>query len=55
MLLMPLTYSISHGIAAGIVGWTILHLAAGRRDRVDPVMLALSVLLVARYLWLGAA
>lgn len=52
-LVMPLTYSIANGVSVGILSWTLLQLVAGRR-RIDPVMGALSLLLVARYAWLAA-
>ena len=51
LTLMPLTFSIANGISAGIVAWTTLHLCA--RRRVDPKMVAMTVLLIARYAWLS--
>jgi AGZA family xanthine/uracil permease-like MFS transporter len=51
---MPLTYSISHGISAGILAWAGLHLLSGRWRAVHPVMAALAGVLVLRYGWMAA-
>lgn len=51
-LVMPLTFNISHGLAAGIVAYALVKLAAGRRSEVSWLMLLLAVLIVARYAWL---
>ena len=53
-VLMPLTFSIAHGVSAGILSWVALHLLAGRRQQVHPVMLVLSGLLLVRYAWVAA-
>ncbi len=50
---MPLTFSIANGISFGIVSYTAVNLLSGKRDRVHPVMVVLSLLLIARYIWLG--
>jgi AGZA family xanthine/uracil permease-like MFS transporter len=34
ILVMPFTYSIAYGIAAGIVAYPVVKLAAGRTDEV---------------------
>lgn len=47
LAMMPLTYSISNGIAAGILSWCGIHLLAGRARDVHWLMYALAgVLLV---------
>lgn len=46
---MPFTYSIGNGLAAGIVSWVALKLLAGRRSEVHPGMAVLALLLVAYY------
>lgn len=51
VLAMPLSYSIADGLALGVVSWTALHALAGRR--VSGLMLGLSVVLIARYIWLA--
>lgn len=53
-LLMPLTFNISHGLAAGIVVYVLVKLAAGRLREVHWLMLLLAVLFVLRYAFLPA-
>jgi AGZA family xanthine/uracil permease-like MFS transporter len=48
-LLMPLTFNIAHGLAAGIVGYVLVKVAARRGREVHPLLLALAVLVVLRY------
>jgi AGZA family xanthine/uracil permease-like MFS transporter len=52
--LIPLTYSIAHGIAGGIISYAAVHLFSGRGRTVSGVLYVLALLLVARYIWLGA-
>lgn len=50
---MPLMYSISEGIAIGVISWTILHLCAGKtKDKVSILMYVLTVLFVLKYIFL---
>lgn len=49
IIFMPLTYSISDGIAAGIIFYTILNTASGRRDRVSPMLYILTILFIAKF------
>ncbi|MBO8137163.1 MAG: NCS2 family permease [Desulfotomaculum sp.] len=51
--LMPFTYSIANGIAAGIVSYVVLKAAAGRAREVHWLMWILAVLVVVRYAFLG--
>lgn len=53
-LLMPLTFNISHGLAAGIVVYVLVKLAARRGREVHWLMYALAVLFVLRYAFLPA-
>ena len=46
MILMPLTYTISIGIAAGFVSWTLLKILTGRLREVKPSMWFCTVLAV---------
>jgi AGZA family xanthine/uracil permease-like MFS transporter len=48
-LLMPLTFNISHGLAAGIVVYALVKLAARRGREVHWLMYALALLFVLRY------
>jgi len=51
-ILMPLTFNITHGLAAGIVVYTLAKLAAGRRREIHPLIAVLAILFVLRYaLW----
>jgi adenine/guanine/hypoxanthine permease len=51
-LLMPLTFNISHGLAAGIVVYALVKIAARRGREVHWLMYALAVLFVLRYAFL---
>ena len=51
-LLMPLTFNISHGLAAGIIVYALTKLAARRGGEVHWLMYALAVLFVLRYAFL---
>ncbi len=48
-LLMPLTFSIAHGLAAGLVAYPVLKLAAGKGREVHPLLYVLAGLLGLRY------
>ena len=54
ILLMPLTFNISHGLAAGIVVYALAKLAARRGREVHWLMYVLAVLFVLRYAFLPA-
>jgi len=51
-LLMPLTFNISHGLAAGIVVYTLVKVAARRAGEVHWLLYALTVAFALRYAWL---
>jgi AGZA family xanthine/uracil permease-like MFS transporter len=53
-ILMPLTFNISHGLAAGIVVYALAKLAARRGREVHWLMYLLAVLFVLRYALLPA-
>jgi AGZA family xanthine/uracil permease-like MFS transporter len=53
-ILMPLTFNISHGLAAGIVVYAVVKLAARRGREVHWLMYVLAVLFVLRYALLPA-
>jgi AGZA family xanthine/uracil permease-like MFS transporter len=53
ILCMPLMYSISEGIAIGVISWTILHFCTGKiKGKVSPLMCVLTVLFIAKYIFL---
>lgn len=52
LLCMPLMYSISEGIAIGIISYVVIHLACGHSKKITPLMYVLAVLFVLKYLFL---
>lgn len=52
IIAMPLFYSISEGIALGVISYVVLNVAAGKRNRVTPLMYVLAVLFVLKYMFL---
>ena len=50
VIIMPFTYSIANGIAWGIILYTIIKLAKGKKHELHPLMYVLSVLFAIRYL-----
>ena len=46
IILMPLTYSISMGLAFGFVSFIVVTLAAGKVERIHPVMWGIGALAV---------
>ena len=50
---MPLAYSISEGIALGVISWTILHVCTGKtKGKISILMYILTVLFVLKYIFL---
>lgn len=52
ILFMPMAYSISEGLAIGIISYVILHICTGRKKEVTPLMYVLAVLFVLKYVFL---
>ena len=52
LTLMPFTYSITHGLAAGIFTYVILHLARGQIKRIHPLLFLLTGGLLVYYIWI---
>ena len=54
ILVMPLAYSISEGIAIGVVSWTLINLLSGKakEKKITPLMYVLTVLFILRYIFL---
>lgn len=52
LLCMPLTYSISEGIAIGVISYVVINVAAGKAKKITPLMYVLSVLFVLKYILL---
>jgi AGZA family xanthine/uracil permease-like MFS transporter len=51
--LMPASFGISHGLAAGFVSYAGMKIAAGRRGEVHWLLYAIAALFAARYLLIG--
>jgi AGZA family xanthine/uracil permease-like MFS transporter len=54
LIMIPLTFSIANGLAFGITAYALLKLLRGRIGRTDWLLLVLSALFVARFVWLSA-
>lgn len=52
LLTMPILYSISDGIAVGIVSYVLIHLFAGKGKKVTPLMYILAILFILKYILL---
>jgi len=52
---MPFTYSIANGLAAGVVSYVGVKLLAGKAREIQPLLYVLAVLVVAYYAFLKAA
>jgi AGZA family xanthine/uracil permease-like MFS transporter len=52
LILMPLTVSITEGIAFGFISYAVLKLATGRRRDAHPLVYLFAGLFIARYVWL---
>ena len=51
-LCMPLMYSISEGIAIGVISYTLINVCCGKAKKVTPLMYILTVLFIAKYIFL---
>ena len=49
---MPFLYSISEGISLGIISYVLLHVLSGKGKSVTPLMYALAILFVLKYVML---
>ena len=54
IIAMPLAYSISEGIAIGVISWTIINLVTGKakEKKISILMYVLTVLFVLKYMFL---
>ncbi len=54
IIAMPLAYSISEGIAIGVISWTIINLVTGKakEKKISVLMYVLTVLFVLKYVFL---
>ncbi|HIK35983.1 MAG TPA: NCS2 family permease [Thermosynechococcus sp. M98_K2018_005] len=51
VLVMPLSYSISEGLAVGFISYPIVKWAAGKGKEVHPALWGLAVIFIAHYFW----
>ena len=54
ILIMPLAYSISEGIAIGVISWTLINVLTGkaREKKISPLMYVLTGLFIVKYIFL---
>ena len=54
ILAMPTAYSISEGIAIGVISWTIINVVTGKakEKKISPLMYVLTVLFILKYICL---
>lgn len=54
IITMPLAYSISEGIAVGVISWTLINLLAGKakEKKISILMYVLTVLFILKYVFL---
>lgn len=52
MLAMPLMYSISEGIAIGVISYVVINVVCGKAKKITPLMYVLAVLFVCKYIFL---
>lgn len=50
MMAMPFLYSISEGIAFGVISYVVLNFATGRKERLNVLLCVLAVLFVLKYI-----
>ena len=51
-VMMPLTYSISHGIMIGTIAYVIINACTGKMNKTNAVLWILAILFVLRYIFL---
>ncbi len=52
LIVMPLTYSISEGIAAGVISYVVINLVSGKVKKITPLMYVLAVLFICKFIFL---
>lgn len=52
LVAMPLMYSISEGIAIGVISYVIINVICGKAKKITPLMYVLAVLFVCKYIFL---
>lgn len=52
LLAMPLLYSISEGIAVGVISYVVINAVCGKAKKITPLMYILALLFVCKYIFL---
>ncbi len=52
LIAMPLMYSISEGIAIGVISFVVINLICGKSKKITPLMYVLAVLFICKYIFL---
>lgn len=52
LIAMPLMYSISEGIAIGVISYVIINFVCGKRKKITPLMYILALLFICKYIFL---
>lgn len=52
LLAMPLMYSISEGIAMGVISYVIINICCGKARKITPLMYVLALLFICKYIFL---
>ncbi len=52
LLAMPLMYSISEGIAIGVISYVVINFCCGRRNKIPPLLYVLAALFICKYILL---
>jgi AGZA family xanthine/uracil permease-like MFS transporter len=52
LIAMPILYSISDGIAIGVVSYVVINVVCGKAKKITPLMYVLAVLFVLKYIFL---
>lgn len=55
LIMMPFSFSIANGVAAGIIFYPIMKLVTGRHKEVNPIMYILAILFIIRFALLPSA
>ena len=50
IMAMPFMYSVSEGIALGVISYVVINLVAGKHKKISPLMYVLAILFVAKYI-----
>lgn len=52
LLAMPMMYSISEGIAMGVISYVVINVCCGKSKKITPLMYVLAILFICKYIFL---